>query len=432
MNDQRWVVLGLANVRSPWFRQVTGWAMSGVLPIDFVKCVSTEEVAARLRSGRRHSAVVLDGSLGGVDRDLLAVAAANGAAAFVVSAPTAPRDWAALGAIAELQPDFARTDLLDLLRLHAEPLLAQATVAPPAPEPSAPDGRLIAVIGRTGGGVSSVATALAQGLADQPRHGDRVLLADFARSGDQALLHDAHDVVPGLQELVEAHRLGRPPATETRSMTFNVPERGYDLLLGLRRSRDWVALRPSSVESTLESLRCAYNVVVADIDADLEGADGGGSIDVEERNFPARHIAESADVAVAVGTAGLVGVRALVTLIDELTSLGVSPARIQPVINRGPTRQRERADLAKTIADLLVSDERLLLPTPIHLPDRRNLDDVHRNGTRLPAQMVSPLIGAVDAALARTGDTPRDLVERPPELIAPGSLGVAPAEDEPL
>lgn len=431
MSPDRWVVLGLASVRAPWFRQVTGWAMAGVLPIDFVKCVSAGELVARLRSGRTHSAIVIDGELAGLDRDLLSIAAQFGVSTLVVTAPTLQRDWDALGASSTLEPDFSRNDLLEALQLHATPLTEQTTVeAPVRPTEPSSTGRLIAVIGRTGSGVSTSSMALAQGMADDPTQGGRVLLADLARRADQALLHDAHDIVPGLQELVEAHRAGTPTAKQIRAMTFNVPQRGYDLLLGLRRGRDWTALRPASFEAAIVGLRRAYHVIIADLDDDLEGAEAGGSDDIEDRNLAARHVALEADVVVAIGSPSLVGVRALVVLIDELTILGVDAQRIQPVFTRAPARQRDRADLARTVADLMVTDDRLLVPTPIHIADRRHLDDVHRNGTRLPSQIVDPLFGATSAALLRPAGPDNHSDGREPELVTPGSLGTMASLDD--
>ena len=425
MTRDRWVVLGLASVRAPWFRQVTGWAMSGVLPIDFVKCVSTEEVLARLRSSRTHSAILVDGSLHGVDRDLLQAATRQNVSTFVVTAPTLDRDWAELGSTATLPPDFTRADLLEELQQHAVAVAAQHTTLAPTPTADERDtqGRLISVIGRAGSGVSTTAIAVAQGLADDPRNGGRVVLVDFARRADLAVLHDAHDIVPGLQELTEAHRVSTPSAEQVRAMTFNVAHRGYDLLLGLRRPRDWTSLRPAAFEAAVEGLRRAYHFVIADLDDDLEGAEDGGSSDVEDRNLAARHATVSADVVLAVGTPTLVGVHALVRLIDSLTSAGVDAGRIQPVISRAPQRQRDRADLARTIADLVATDDRLLVPTPVHVPERRHLDDAHRNGTRIPTSLVSVVVGATTAALARNSATTSDQGRRQPELVIPGSLG---------
>ena len=75
MAGSRYVVLGLAHVRSPWSTEVARWATAGSVPVEFVKCVSVEELRARLLSGRPHSAALLDGRLAGVDRDLLDLAA---------------------------------------------------------------------------------------------------------------------------------------------------------------------------------------------------------------------------------------------------------------------------------------------------------------------------------------------------------------------
>jgi hypothetical protein len=425
VTGDRWAILGLAPARAPWFRQVTGWAMAGILPLDFVKCVSVEEVTARLRSASTFSAVILDGSLPGVDRDLLQRAARLGVAPVVVASPTSTTDWSALGAVASLQPDFARSDLLEILESHGRPLAPQTVTTAPPPPVVMTAGSLVAMVGRCGSGVSTLAAALAQGLAAEPANGGRVLLADLARRADQALLHDSPDVVPGLQELTEAHRGSTPSTEQVRAMTFAVPGRGYDLLLGLRRSRDWVTLRPSSFEAALGGLRRAYHVVVTDIDDDFEGADEGGSVDVEERNLPARTTCRHADVVVAVGTPTLVGVRALVRLLDELGSLGVPASRIQPVVNGAPSRQRERAELNRAIADLVASDDRHLLPAPLHLPQRRGVEDVHRNGTRFAPQLVEPLAGAIRAAFARCPQTAPSPAGPSPTPVAPGSLGSA-------
>ncbi len=99
MTGARWVLLGLARPRLPWFAAVGRDATSGALPAEFLKCVSAEEVRVRLAGGRRCSAVLLDGGLPGVDRDLLAAVVEAGAAAVVVDAGRGERDWRALGAV---------------------------------------------------------------------------------------------------------------------------------------------------------------------------------------------------------------------------------------------------------------------------------------------------------------------------------------------
>ena len=61
MTSARWVVLGLAPARTPWFTAVAQWANAGTVPIEFLKCLSADELLVRLRSDQPASAVLLDG-----------------------------------------------------------------------------------------------------------------------------------------------------------------------------------------------------------------------------------------------------------------------------------------------------------------------------------------------------------------------------------
>jgi hypothetical protein len=63
----RYVVLGAARARSSWFGAVASWANAAILPVDFLKCLTVEELVARLRRSAV-SAVLVDGALAGVDR----------------------------------------------------------------------------------------------------------------------------------------------------------------------------------------------------------------------------------------------------------------------------------------------------------------------------------------------------------------------------
>ena len=171
-------------------------------------------------------------------------------------------------------------------------------------------------------------------------------------------------------------------------------------------------------------------MLVADVTADFEGEDACGSLDIEERNVAARATALAADLVVAVGTPSLAGIHGLVRTIDSLIELGIQSENIQPVINFAPRSQRARADLARSVAELVNSDDRANLASPIHLLERRNLDDVHRNGTPMPESICSALLGAVEAGLRRelamsgAGRSVDDLTP-----VRPGSLGVLGADD---
>src|SRR3546814_14990202 len=108
------------------------------------------------------------------------------------------------------------------------------------------------------------------------------------------MLHAARDVVPGVAELVEAHRSGSPGPHEVRDLTWEVGERGYRLLLGLRRHRDWTAIRPRAFDAALDGLRRGCRTVVAAIDDDLAGVAASGSLALDDRSEAGRVGKESA------------------------------------------------------------------------------------------------------------------------------------------
>ncbi|HEX2038159.1 MAG TPA: hypothetical protein VHF47_00340 [Acidimicrobiales bacterium] len=409
--SERYVLLGLARARSPWFRELARSATAAALPVEFVKCVSAEELRARLASGRVFSAALVDGGLPALDRDLADEAASHGVPVVVVDDDRSRRDWAAMGVAAVLPAAFDRRTLLDVLGSCARPV-ERADDVPGPPEPTATPqwrGSVVTVCGSGGTGASTVAVALAQGLAHDVRAGGPVLLADLALHAEQAMLHDARDVVPSVQELVEAHRLGRPSVEEVRALTFAVPERGYRLLLGLRQARLWPALRPRAVEAAFDSVRAGWRVVVCDADADVEGEDDCGSADVEDRHVLARTAVRSSDVVLVVGVPGMKGVHSLARVLHELEAFGVRPGRLVPVVNRAPRNRRARAEIVRALDRSAV----------VFLPERR-VDEAFRDGVRLPASLTAPLVGAYLAVRERQG--PVDAPTAGP--LQPGSLAV--------
>lgn len=424
MTAERYVVVGLAHVRSPWFTEVARWATSGRAPIEFVKCVSVEELRTRVGGGRPFSAALLDGRLPVVDRDLIASLTDRDIAVVVVRGGSGT-DWTGLGATAVLPPDLDRHQLLDALGHHATmiaPVEAKLGDPTPAPLPPAWLGRVVAVTGRSGAGTSTVAAALAQGLADDPRNGGDVALADLARHAHQALLHDARDVVPGVQDLVEAHRTGRPTVEQVRSLTYEVPTRGYRLLLGLRRPSDWITVRSQAFSAAFDGLRAASRIVVADLDGDLEGESLTGSSDIEDRNLMARHVTALADVVVVVAHPGITGIHGLVVQIDDLRAHGVPGERILAVVNRAPRSRRSQAELTRCIAHLAGGvDHPDPHVGPVFVTERRGVEAVHRDLARFPAATTDPLRAGVSAVLDRHG--PRRSTAPEPQPIAPGSLG---------
>lgn len=435
----RYVLLGLARPRAQWFRSVSHWTTSAAIPAEFLKCVSVDELRARLTGTRTYSAVLLDAGLPVVDRDLLVTAREHGCAVFIVDDGPHTRDWIDLGASAVVSPTLERAALLDALVTHAEMVgtLGEARGAAGDTDldididltRSLTAGSVAAVCGAGGTGVSTLAASLAQGLGHMEAHEGRVLLADLALHGEQAMLHDVRDVVPGIQELVEAHRVGAPSTGDVRSLTFEVVERRYQLLLGLRQARYWPSIRPHAFCAAFESLRRTFDVVVCDITADFEGAGTTGSIDLDERNLMARHSVVHADVVFVVGRPGVKGLHAQVRVINELGGAGVQPARIVPVVNEAPGRPGTRAHITKGLAELtarVMTDIPMI--SPVFIPSR-HVEQAVRDIARIPAPLPSLMAGAYRAVLDRLGANDHS-IERTPELVVPGSLGAWSDEDE--
>ena len=415
----RYVVLGLARPRTPWFGEVGAWSAGGATPVDFVRCLTAEEVRARLAGGQRISALLVDSRAPGLDRDVLNSARRADVAVIVVDDGAVDRDWHAIGATAVLPAPFVEDDLVALLADHAPAVPPTPLPGPGADGPTERVGRLIAVTGSGGSGTSVLAMALAQHLGGRTQ-GD-VLLADLALDADQAMLHAAPDVVPGLTDLVESHRLGTPDPSAVRSTTFEVHGRHYRLLLGLHRHRDWADLRPANVAATVDSLLREFPTVVVDVDADVEGARDCGVVEVEERNVLARTVLGRAEVVIVVGNGGTKGIHALTRTLQRLAAFGVEPTRTIPVLN-GSTGIGQRWRRApQAIDDLVAEAGDDLRRRTVTVPWHRGVEAALRDGGPLPRALGAPLA----AALATTASAGRSHREEPVPVpaVAPGRPG---------
>lgn len=371
---------------------------------DVELCSSPEEARALARSSRPWSAFLVDGNHPAVDRDLLALANRSGAPPLVVADSTSV-DWVALGAAAVLDPGFDADDLTAAL---STPLMERA-----GPRELAP---VVSVTGPGGTGASTIAIALAQGLAQ--RSGD-VVLADFARHAEQHVLHNLQPDRPGIGDLVEAHRTAAPDSTTIRKLPEEIPARGYRVLGGLRRSVGWSSLRPRAVEAALNGLRCAHDVVVCDIDADLEGEAESGSFDVEERNMLARTAVAASSAVVVVGGPGVKGTHAMLRVLGEMWAHGVSPRRTVVVINRGDETSVDRLGDA---LNRLAGGGRTLLFVPEAPVEAALLESLP-----LPSSLVEP----VTAAVLPVMEGPPGDASTGPTRIEPGSLGMRSNDGEP-
>lgn len=427
MATDRYVVVGVATARAEWFRSMSQWASSAALPIEFIRCISVTEARARLESGRPHSVLLVDERISGLDRDLLDTAAEHRCAVVVITSQNSERPWLDLGASQILADvDFDRATIFATLSEVADPI---PEASPERVDDLRPrnqtrwSGELVAVTGQPGAGASTVAMAIAQGLGSDPRQQRLVCLADLALDADLAMLHDARDVTPGLQELIELHRGNIPSRSQLQRGLFRVEVRNYDLLLGLRHHRDWTILRNRSTEATLDGLMRAYRTVIADVDIDVEGERETGSIDVEDRNLLARTAISNSSTVVVVGSGSMKGLFSLSRSLQRLVDFEVDPRRLVPVINNAPRSIRRRTELLNAFAGLVPEDIADETGSPLLVSVKRSVADAVRDVAPLPKSIVGPLTTAVAARLgSKTTDKP-DVETDEPQAVVPGSLG---------
>ncbi len=327
------------------------WFPAGA-DVEVVACENADQARVWLCGSRSWSAVLL-GSGHRDDPDLVAAARRRGVAVLVPPPPgTVPDGEGCVPWMAALRSSATPiTPGGDVGRCGA----ALAAVTPPArpvapaaqgpsPGPAAPTfgrggpgrGGLVAVCGPGGTGASTVAAALAGGLASLagPLGDERVVLADLALRAGQTVLHGLAQGTAGLESLVHAHSRGGLTPRETRAFTSAPSGRPYRLLAGLLCPSHWTAVRPLAFDAALEALRDAFLLVVADVTGDLEGEADTGSADIEDRNHMARRTVADAEAVVVVGQEGPTGRHALRLVQRAMQSHVGDGWRIVPVVNR--------------------------------------------------------------------------------------------------
>lgn len=423
---ERYVVAGLARGRRDWFSNVARWATAGVSPIEFVKCLTADEVRALLGAGRRLSALLVDSATPGLDRDLVELATSMGCPTIVVSDGRAHRDWEAIGCAAVIADDFGPDELFDVLASSARPIdhdVQRVGRVRLSTDDEGRQGQVIAVVGSGGVGTSTVSMIAAQAMA---RLGRSTVLVDGARRSHHAMLHDLGDVMPGLPELVESHRSDRLAPEQVASLTFDIATRDYSLLLGLRRTHDWTAMRRRSIDAALDALARTYETTVVDIDSDLDGEALTGSADVGDRHGVTASTLAMAALVLLVGQHDLKGLAAVERLYGELIDAGVSPQRCVVVFNQADRSPARRALATRSLATLIGAAPSAT-SAPLFVRRIRNLDDLHHRCAPLPSSTVDrfgrAVLHALDSVPAPSEASGPELGE--PEPITAGSLGIS-------
>jgi len=390
----RYVVATLAPPRRSWVRDLSRWATTGDLPADVVACLAGDELLALLGTGRPLSLVLVDAGAAGLERDLVAAVTGAGSTVVVVGDGRHRRDWEALGCAEVVEPAESPAAVAELLARRGRRVDAAARRPARSPDlgrASSPS-TVVAVTGPGGAGASTVAAAVAQSLGSPSGRRLRTALVDGSRRSTQTVLHAPSDVVPNLADLVDAHRHDAPDPEVVRSFLHPVADRGYDLLLGLRRTRDWAGQRPLALRAALDALTCAYGVVVVDHDPDVDGMASTGSLEVEERHALARWSVDRADLVLVVAHADLAGLHGLAAVRADLHDHGVPDERLLVVLNRvrGGRVRLADVELRRAVGSRFVV-----------VPHVRTVEHAHRAPAPLPRQLVQPVGAAVADALRR-------------------------------
>jgi MinD-like ATPase involved in chromosome partitioning or flagellar assembly len=410
----RLTILSVGRARATWPRDVARWATSGLLPVDHHPCLSPDELEGRLAEAGGVDVVLLDGGLTTIGRELIRRSAERGSAVLVIDAES--RNWVELGATA-VTP--APDDPESLRRLLEQLRPAPHDDSPPADqEGPRTSGRLIAVTGHGGAGTSTIAHGLALRWAD-PVAGRDVLLADFSLRADQHVHHDLIDPGPGVLDLVAGHERSTMASQDVRGIA-RMTDGGHRLLTGVRHSRDWTALPPGAVGAAVESLRAAFDVIVADIDDDTDGRAETGSTDLEERNGLTRACVRAAAAVVVVARADLLGVHRLCRHVEALTVAGIDAGKIHVVANGARRRTPSPGSLRRDVAELLgrsYSDLRL-----VSVPHLAGLE-ARRRDALPPGQRLRKALTGLDHLLELDRGGPTDL--DPLVTLGPVDVGVA-------
>jgi MinD-like ATPase involved in chromosome partitioning or flagellar assembly len=316
------------------------------------RCVDLADLLSAASAGVGR-VVILSGRLRRLDREAMSRLATAGVA--VVGMISASDDDGAaalrrLGIAHVVAPGASRTEIAAVVRAAVEGLtdrvvsdpLAWSGAVRAAREPSvdagesgtraADAGRIIAVWGPTGApGRSTVSVNLAAELAELGR--PTLLIDADSYGGSVAVLLGIVDESPGLVAACRAANHGRLDVNALAATALEVRP-GMRVLTGIARAERWLELRPSALETVMDTSRALTAVTVVDCGFCLE-QDEELTYDTTapRRNAAALTTIAAADEVVAVGAADPVGLTRFVRGYPELSALRAG-RHTTAVINR--------------------------------------------------------------------------------------------------
>jgi MinD-like ATPase involved in chromosome partitioning or flagellar assembly len=143
------------------------------------------------------------------------------------------------------------------------------------------------------------------------------------------------DDCPGIAWAARLASRGELDVPKLWQATRAASPNGLRVLAGLPRAELWTEVRPATWESLLELFRVSFPLTVIDVGFCLEEDEELLYDHVRfRRNAVARLALQRADTVVAVTRADPVGLHDFVHAFQQLRDLGVSPSRVQVVVNQ--------------------------------------------------------------------------------------------------
>jgi len=281
------------------------------------------------------AAVLVDGAVRWLDRDVVGRLADAGIAVIVVGAVAGGlRDPRVHRLAADVGPEAV------------EELVDTVAVGPhrAGPEPAATSGRLVAVWGATGApGRTTVAVHLA---IEAARAGRSTLLVDgdaWAASVAQVLeLAES----PSVAQAVRGAGEGR---SDPLAGTVQAGPDSLAVLVGLPRAELWPEVGPEAWRALLHAATDAYDVVVVDLAAPIEEDE---ELVVDRiplrRNVMTITTLEQGDAILLVAAGDPVGLRRGIVAHRQLATRGVT-ADVDVVVNRAPRTGRRLQDCSRAV-----------------------------------------------------------------------------------
>lgn len=291
----------------------------------------SHSVIAKLRSGKSIDALVVEGSLEFLNKDVLAAARDCEIPVWALSEGSRTTEWiegfAGVRRIVELDDIRpAASDFVEQTLRHDERDVQREHVVSDESAVS----RVIAVWGVVGApGASTTAISLAA-LAAQ--RGLSVVLCDAdTRGSSLAIGLGLVDEVPGFAAACRLAGRGELTAVEIERLVERVSKGSvaFDLLSGLPRASRWAEIAPAKSQAVISLVREMYDLVVIDVGFGIEENEW---IDAApQRDGAAMAIIHGADIVVAVGACDAVGIARFIRGLDELASICSNPV---VVLNR--------------------------------------------------------------------------------------------------